>query len=120
MALTHVEKNTKTIITHFDTTSVLTIDFSQAPSGHNFIQFTNLDSASRAVVSIYGAPTVATNAGLVTMAEGFVVPPSTVNGGVRMIRYENQQFVAWKALASASGGTLGIEVSKSSAELTAR
>ena len=118
MPITVIEHSTASIFKHLEDPA-LTVDFSAAPNGHNFIQFTNLGS-SRAIGTIDGtAPTSIPTSNGSSLINGFIIPDSGVNGGVRYVRYNNADFSSLKLLA-ASGVNITIEVSKVGATLISK
>jgi len=114
MSLSLIEHTPRYRYYHADHTNSETIDLSWAVSGHDTINFINISAAARWTWSIEGTNAGASISGSPAV-EGGVVPECTFAGigGIRTVRYNNNQFSSLKLKATASGADIIVEVCRS-------
>lgn len=119
MAVTVIERSGKSKIVHVGN-GISTVDMTNAPTGHNFVNITNL-SANRVAFTLDGStPSVPTTDNPSSFGEGFFVPENSVNGGIRSQKYQNSEFSSLKIAAAASGTRVIVEVCTVGPVLTTR
>lgn len=111
MPVTILERSTVSKLVHIGDEKI-SVTMTGAPTDHNYIQITNL-SGNRVACTIDGsAPAVPTTNNPTSFGNGYFVPESSINGGLRFIRYKSSEFSSLRFAAAASGTLVVVEVGK--------